>query len=261
MAQVLKATSLGMRDESRVIVALSGKKGCGKSTVAKFLEWEHAFQRISYASPSREMLKALGLTDLDFSPHNKETPIEWLSGVRDVTPRYLMQTLMSAWGREQVHPDLWAMVVNHKIRNSAKNVVIDDQRFDNEAERLAEDFGKESVRILRIVRPGLVDNALSQHPSEKGVSKFLISASIVNDGDRDQLCSRVLGSLSQPVRENANGSLTALRMRHGKIACDGSAFRPIREKPRLGVSISVLLLDGGAPGWMRLTPSRFNRTD
>lgn len=66
---------------------------------------------------------------------------------------------------------------------------------------------------------------------EKGVSKFLISASIVNDGDRDQLCSRVLGSLSQSVRDNSNGSLGALSMRHGKISCDGSAFRTIREKP------------------------------
>jgi hypothetical protein len=38
------------------------------------------------------------------------------------------------------------MVVSHKIRNSGKNnVVIDDLRFDNEAERLAEDFGKENV--------------------------------------------------------------------------------------------------------------------
>ena len=144
-----------------------------------------------------------------------------------------MQTLLSDWGREQVNPDIWAMVVSHKIRNSGRNnVVIDDLRFDNEAERIAEDFGRENVRILRIVRPGLVDNALSQHPSEKGVSKFLISASIVNDGDRDQLCSLVLGSLSQPVRENSNGSLRALSMRHGKkISCDGSAFRTIREKP------------------------------
>src|ERR1700732_1164094 len=98
-----------MRDGTGLIVALTGTKGCGKSTAAEFLVREHAFQRISYASPGREMLKALGLTDLDFSAQNKETPIDWLSGVCDVTPRYLMQTLMSAWGREQVHPDIWAM--------------------------------------------------------------------------------------------------------------------------------------------------------
>ena len=41
------------------------------------------------------MLKALGLSEVDFLPENKEEPIAWLSGLREVTPRYLMQSLLS----------------------------------------------------------------------------------------------------------------------------------------------------------------------
>jgi cytidylate kinase len=85
---------------NRLIVALSGKKGCGKSTVARFLVQQHGFKRLSYASPGRQILKALGLSDVDFLTENKEDPIDWLSGVREVTLCYLMQTLLTAWGRE-----------------------------------------------------------------------------------------------------------------------------------------------------------------
>jgi hypothetical protein len=156
----------------RVIIALAGQKGCGKSTVAEHLVRKHGFRRISHASPGREMLKALGLRDVDFSPQNKETPIEWMSEIREVSPRYLMQTLLHEWGREHVHPDIWAMVVARKIENCQENIVIDDLRYDNEAQLLLNKFGrlekklgggmaenKDVVKIIQLLRPGFAITA------------------------------------------------------------------------------------------------------
>jgi ABC-type dipeptide/oligopeptide/nickel transport system ATPase subunit len=60
---------------NRLIVALSGTKGCGKSTVARFLVQQHGFKRLSYASRGRQILKAVGLSDVDFLPENQEDPI------------------------------------------------------------------------------------------------------------------------------------------------------------------------------------------
>ena len=194
---------------NRLIIALSGKKGSGKSTVSRFLVQQHGFKWLSYAAPGRQMLKALGLGDVDFLPENKEEPIAWLSGVREVTPRYLMQTLLSAWGREQVHPDLWAFVVGQKILKCEGDVVIDDLRFNNEAELLLHTFGKEQVRIIKLVRPGLRSNHLSQHVSENGVNDALIHNTIVNDTTPARLCTKVLDALqiSGPAKGFASSAL------------------------------------------------------
>jgi hypothetical protein len=147
------------------------------------------------------MLKALGLSEVDFAPENKEEPIEWLSGVREVTPRYLMQTLLTAWGRELVHPDLWAMVLGQKILKCEEDIVIDDLRFDNEAKLLLNRFGKQA-RIIKLVRPGLRSNQLSQHVSENGINEVFVQNTIVNDTTPGPLCAKVLDTLQLPVPTN-----------------------------------------------------------
>jgi len=87
------------------LIGLTGPAGSGKDTVARLLCEQHGFVQIAFADPLRAMLKAgLGLTDEHFNNReDKEAPLEWLGK----SPRQLLQTLGTEWGRRQVHPHLW----------------------------------------------------------------------------------------------------------------------------------------------------------
>jgi len=59
------------------LVALSGLAGSGKSTAASSLVAAN-WARISFATPIRQMLLALGVTPEELSA--KTAPIDWLGG-------------------------------------------------------------------------------------------------------------------------------------------------------------------------------------
>lgn len=80
-----------------------------------------------------------------------------------VTSRRLQQTLGTEWGRDSIHPDLWALIARdtvHCHRDAGRSVVIDDMRFPNEYDLVLAEGGE----ARRIVRPGAV--VTSTHVSE-----------------------------------------------------------------------------------------------
>jgi len=87
------------------LIGLTGPAGSGKDTVARLLCEQHGFVQMAFADPLRAMLKAgLGLTDEELHRRDlKEAPLEWLGK----SPRQLLQTLGTEWGRQHVHPHLW----------------------------------------------------------------------------------------------------------------------------------------------------------
>ena len=116
-----------------VIVALTGPAGCGKTTVAKGLE-RHGFARVRFAGPLKAMLRTLGLTEDQVDGDQKETPCDLLCGK---TPRAAMQALGTEWGRDCVGENLWVNAAMKQVDEYIAlgvSVVIDDCRFDNEAE-------------------------------------------------------------------------------------------------------------------------------
>lgn len=160
------------------IIGLCGLATAGKSTAAAaFYGWERA----SFAAPIRAMLAALGLTAEDMGERGKNVPLPWLGGK---TPRQLMQSLGTEWGREQVSPDIWLALAERRIscaRAAAfaanfHGIVFDDVRFDNEAALLRSLGGK----VLRIERDGLAPSMT--HASERGVSLDLVDGTIINLG-------------------------------------------------------------------------------
>jgi hypothetical protein len=173
------------------LIAFTGHAGCGKSTCAQALTSKRQATRISFADPLRKMLVAFGLSWKQLTI-DKQHPISWLEGK---TPRYLMQTLGTDWGRAMVHPNLWVMLAQRRIEEhretSSRPIVFDDCRFDNEA-RMIRGLGGIVVHISRVG----VGNIAPAHASEAGVSDSLIDLRIVSDlDDREAFQKQVLGIL------------------------------------------------------------------
>lgn len=156
-------------------VALCGNKGVGKSTFAHKVFGEH--MKWSFAQPLRDMLNHLPLPEHALT-HDKEEPIEFLGGV---TGRKLLQTLGTDWGRE-LFPPIWVECMRHKIKMHiydsvrglpVRGIVVDDLRFDNEAEMLQ----MEGFQIWKIIRHNFTPNEDS-HVSEAGISSSLIDKTV-----------------------------------------------------------------------------------
>jgi hypothetical protein len=140
-----------------VIIAIIGPKGSGKTLVAKYLTDRYGFVRHPFAGPLKKMLTVgLGLNDDQLYGDQKEIPTELLCGK---TPRQAMQLLGSEWGRDLIHPNLWATAWRSTMPNG--NVVVDDMRFPNEYEAIRKMNGV----VISVRRPGHEYSA--DHESEK----------------------------------------------------------------------------------------------
>lgn len=140
-----------------MLIGIVGIAGSGKTLVARHLVRRHGYTRMRFADPLKRMLQeGLGLTDDEVDGDKKSTPNPVFAGK---TPRYLMQTLGTEWGRKKVSPDLWVNIWKRDAGRAGPNVVVDDLRFPNEADAIRSLGGT----IWRVWRPGV--HAMS-HASE-----------------------------------------------------------------------------------------------
>jgi hypothetical protein len=153
------------------LVAFTGPFGSGKSTAAKGLFPK--FVRISFAEPIRQMLMAADLCAPD-DFLRKEEPIEWLGGV---TPRKMMQTLGTEWGRDTIYKRIWIAIAEKRVKEKLDmgiSVVIDGCRFNDEAEMVHRMGGI----IVHIAREG--HTVSSTHSSEHGIDRKWVDQVIFN---------------------------------------------------------------------------------
>lgn len=173
------------------IIGLTGFARSGKTTVAEYLTDAHGYFHDSFAWPIREMVRnLLGYSWAEFDA-KKEAPVPWLN---NVTPRYLMQTLGTEWGRNMIHPELWTRACAQRIHDALarnQNVVISDVRFENEAEMIRSLGGE----IWFVYRPGVVlpDGA---HVSETSIGRIQSDHVIDNDASIPALRGRVAALLA-----------------------------------------------------------------
>jgi len=166
-----------------MLIGLVGKAMAGKSIAASYLEHVHSFQEAAFADPLRAGLKAmLLLKDSDFEQDRKEIPVDWIGQ----SPRQLLQSLGTEWGRNLVHRHIWVIAMAQKLRpvlRIGNDVVISDVRFVDEAEMVHRLGGQ----IWRIVRPGAETTAHSDHPSEQEHARIVEDVTLINDGTQEQL--------------------------------------------------------------------------
>jgi len=181
----------------------------GKTFTATHLTQKHGYRLAKFAGPLKDMLKPL-LWELGVDANNcleghlKEVVIPGLG----VTPRFLLQSLGTEWGRKMVSEDLWVGVAMKKIEASRKcgwPVVVDDLRLPNEYEALA---AMPNSLLIKIVRPG--ETPYSAHGSEGLLEGHTFDYTIINSSSLEWLyraveevlsCGYELGARERGIKE------------------------------------------------------------
>lgn len=162
------------------IIGIAGPAQVGKDTVARIIQSMLSDYREikSFADPMKDMLaKGLGLTHDQLHGSHKEVIDERY----ECTPRHIMQTIGTEWGRNLIHPDIWV----HAMLNATADAptIIPDVRFENEAE-----FVRENGVLIHVKGRGGIEGG---HVSEKGVRRLDDDHVIYNTGDVSMLRYRV----------------------------------------------------------------------
>jgi len=160
------------------LIGIHGKARAGKDTVASFILSARGGYVYSFADPIRAMLKGIGV-DMDepYWQAHKEDVIEVLGA----SPRKLMQTLGTEWGRNLINPDLWLILAKQRLLNYGPGMIIPDVRFENEAAWVRSQGGT----LIHVERPG--SEKVAAHSSEAGVKFVEGDIKIVNGGTLEDL--------------------------------------------------------------------------
>ena len=149
-----------------VLIGLSGGAGIGKSTIAREFWLREKLQILSYAHPLKAaLLKMTGLDrkwfyDIDY----KEREIPGLPGV---TPRIMMQKFGTEFARDMIAPDFWLWRMSQSFsKYSDKSIVVDDVRFENEAQHIRENGGV----IIHLRREFESPTVHNEHKSEQPIT-------------------------------------------------------------------------------------------
>lgn len=162
-----------------MIIALSGRAGSGKSTVANILQklvpFDAPITQMAFADPMKKFAKEV----FDFTDHQLYGPSEARNAPdlrftrpdgTPLTPRFALQTLGTEWGRA-CDPEIW---VKYTMRKALEHeavgfvVVITDCRFLNEALAVKKAGGQ----VWYVDRPGMYEGALHASEAEMLTKKF-----------------------------------------------------------------------------------------
>jgi len=169
------------------LIALTGSACSGKTTVAKELA-KFGYTRSKFSQTLKNMLLQIpGVTEAMTEGEQKELPQSILGGK---TPREVMQTLRTEWGRELVTNTIWLDSWERSIEGLT-NVVVEDLRFPNEADLVRKHGGE----IWSVRRKGYESVG---HSSETEMVKIKPDIVIHNDGDISSLRHMLRGVLGMP---------------------------------------------------------------
>jgi len=128
-------------------------------------------------------MSIFNLSPCDFEGDRKEQSIEWLGK----SPRELMQTLGTEWGRSLIHQDIWLRVAEQNLaflaetHDTASGFVITDLRTENEAEFIRK-HGGVVIHLIREAAP-----SVSPHSTEQRLGIQDNDRVVHNDGSIESL--------------------------------------------------------------------------
>lgn len=174
------------------VIGLTGAAGSGKDSVAEIICEQYKFIRLGFADPIYEIASIIARTPVHVlqKREGKEIVLERIGA----SPRKLMQTLGTEWGRRMIGENLWidhldGRLRNIEIRTGLNGLVISDVRFQNEVDFI-HNLGGEVWRVGRPNNPYVIGG---QHESEK--SEFEVDDVVVNSGTLHDLRTAVMGTM------------------------------------------------------------------
>jgi len=179
------------------LIGLTGLPECGKDSIGDDLVRTHDFAKMSFAGPIKDGLaRMLDIPWQSFEDRAvKEQEIPWIGK----SPRQLMQTLGTAWGRDTVREDIWIRHAQRRLDNYRRistKVVVTDVRFPNEADWLRANGG-ELWHVLRKAAP----NVVHLHASNIPLAVLPGADSVItNDEGLEQLRHQVARALAGDSR-------------------------------------------------------------
>lgn len=151
----------------RHIIGIAGPKGVGKSWVANRLcENVIGGSIYSFADPIRDALKAFGVC------FDHKEKIQHPFGK---TPRQMAQTFGTEWARGMVKDSLFIDLMEDRILSTGEHVIIDDVRFDNEAQAIKDLGGY----VFRLNGVSCYEGG-DRHASERGITDGLVDLDVHN---------------------------------------------------------------------------------
>lgn len=162
------------------LIGIAGPAGAGKDELANLLIMRLFGNgvKLSFASPLKTMLeKGLGLSKGQlYGPLKADIDERY-----GTTPRHLMQTLGTEWGRNLIAPDLWLNAMGYRVDSLPHGIipVIPDVRFEDEAA-----WVRERGKLIHITGRGGIPG---DHVSERGVVKRAFDVVVDNSGSKYDL--------------------------------------------------------------------------
>lgn len=169
------------------VIGIAGHARAGKDTVAQFIRQEYSCMTYAFAEPLKAMLQSIGLDEAELNGWRKDE----INSDFQATPRHMMQTLGTEWGRDTINGDIWVIAAAKRLKhlNQAqpeKTILITDVRFENEAS-----FVRKHGFLIHVERPiKRIDG--STHRSENPVNILDSDHIIINSGGLEDLREEAL---------------------------------------------------------------------
>lgn len=169
------------------IVALCGKKRCGKDTIAEYLNAKYGYKNVKFAAPLKDAVQAL----FGFTYDQVENTKDDIDPFWGITPRNAMQFIGVEVAQIQFQgliPDIGRgfFVKSLLAKYKQENIVISDMRFLHEYKAIKEIPGS---LIIKIHRPNVDDG--DEHISETELNIIAADYTVENNGTITQLIDQV----------------------------------------------------------------------
>jgi len=147
-----------------MLIGFTGKAGVGKTTIAKKLQDYKGFLVKSFANPLKESL--VTLTGLPMC-HFTDSFLKEQSTEFGKTPRELMQLYGTEFVRNMICEHFWVIRMRQELNSIGRvDVVIDDVRFEDEAQLIRERGGY----LIHLKRDFESPTDKTGHKSEAGIT-------------------------------------------------------------------------------------------